>query len=235
MKRTLMTVLTVLAGVLVVAGSVLFFGMGAQQPTALAATVVGTKSTDSGEVPHATLELSIYPNQSDAVPPPAVDDPTAQVASASQQWPFYTPSTNIEVPAHSLVTVTIHQYDTGGQIYNPFLATVQGTVDGTADYDGESKDKTDPNTVAHTFTIHQYPESTQPDLFVNVPVPANSANAPADANGYPKHPKEITFSFMTGDAGEYIWNCEFPCGSGYVEFGGPMQQRGWMSGTLTVV
>lgn len=235
MSRAIGTVISVLVGAVVVAATVLLFGVGARQPTALAATVTGTSTTPQGEVPHAELELSIYPNQSDAVPPPAVTDPVAQSGSESQQWPFYTPSTNLEVPAHSMVTVTIHQYDTGGQIYNPFLAKVSGTVDGTATYDGKKAASIDPNNVGHTFTIHQYPEESQPNLYVNVPVPANSANAPADANGYPKDPKEITFSFMTGDPGEYVWNCEFPCGTGYVEFGGPMQQRGWMSGTLTVV
>jgi hypothetical protein len=235
MKRALLTVVSVLIGAGVVAASVLVAGIGAHEPSALAATVVGTTKTPAGEVPHAELELSIYPNQSEAVPPPAVTGPVAQSASESQQWPFYTPSTNLEVPANTLVTVTIHQYDTGGQIYNPFLAKVSGTVDGTALYDGKKESSIDPNNVGHTFTIHQYPEETQPNLYVNVPVPANSPNAPADANGYPKKPKEITFSFMTGGPGKYIWNCEFPCGTGYVEFGGPMQQRGWMSGTLTVV
>lgn len=229
-----MTLVSVLVGVLVVGGSVALFSAGAQQPEPLTAKVVGTAKTPQGELPHAELDLSIYPNSSAAVPPPAVDDAFAQAESESQQWPYYTPSSNLVLPANSLVTIRITQYDTGGQIYNPYLADVVGTVDGTATYDGKAEERIDPNNVAHTFTIHQYPEDDQPYLFVNVPVPANSANAPADANGYPKKPHVIEFSFITGDPGEYIWNCEFPCGTGYVEFGGPMQQRGWMSGTVTV-
>jgi hypothetical protein len=88
--------------------------------------------------------------------------------------------------------------------------------------------------VAHTFTIHQYPESDQPYWFVSVPLPAQADNAKPLANGYPA-PIDVTFSFMTGAPGKYVWNCEFPCGTGYVEFGGPMSQRGFMSGTVTVV
>ena len=235
MKRALMTLLSVLVGVLVVGGSVALFSAGAQQPEPLTAKVVGTAKTPQGELPHAELDLSIYPNSSASVPPPAVDDSFAQSQSESQQWPFYTPSSNLVLPANSLVTIRITQYDSGGQIYNPYLADVVGTVGGTANYDGKDETGIDPNNVAHTFTIHQYPESDQPYLFVNVPVPANGANAPTDAAGYPKDPHVIEFSFITGDAGEYIWNCEFPCGTGYVEFGGPMQQRGWMSGTVSVV
>ncbi len=235
MKRALMTLLSVLIGVLVVGGSVALFSAGAQQPEPLTAKVVGTAKTPQGELPHAELDLSIYPNSSASVPPPAVDDSFAQSQSESQQWPFYTPSSNLVLPANSLVTIRITQYDSGGQIYNPYLADVVGTVGGTANYDGKDETGIDPNNVAHTFTIHQYPESDQPYLFVNVPVPANGANAPTDAAGYPKDPHVIEFSFITGDAGEYIWNCEFPCGTGYVEFGGPMQQRGWMSGTVSVV
>ncbi len=235
MKRALFTVLSVVIGVLVVGGSVALFSAGAQEPDPIAAKVVGKAKTPQGELPHAELDLSIYPNSSPAVPPPAVSDRLAQSESESQQWPFYTPSTNLELPAHSLVTIRITQYDSGGQIYNPYLAKVVGTVDGSATYDGEKKTGIDPNTVGHTFTIHQFPESTQPYLYVNIPVPMNGANAPTDANGYPKDPHVIEFSFITGEPGQYIWNCEFPCGTGYVFFGGPMQQRGWMSGTVTVV
>ena len=61
-KRAALTVVTVLIGVLVVAGSVLFLGKNQQEPAVLAATVIGTASTPQGELPHATVELSIYPD-----------------------------------------------------------------------------------------------------------------------------------------------------------------------------
>lgn len=234
MKRLLLTVVTVLIGAAVVGGAVWYASLGGDLPPTLSAKPAGTMKTPNGTKPHATLELSIFPNSSSTQPGPEIDNPLAQDLSNNQGWPFYSPSTNLELPANSVVTVTLHQFDTGGQIYNPWLAKVTGTVDGTATYDGEKKDGIDPNNVAHTFTIHQYPESTQPYFFVSVPMPAQSQNAKNLPNGYPK-PIDVTFTFETGAPGEYVWNCEFPCGNGYVEFGGPMSQRGWMSGTVKVV
>lgn len=234
MKRALLALVTVLLGTAVVAGTAVLVSARGAEPASIAAKVSGTAHTPQGDLPHATLDLSIYPNSSSSQPGPSIpDNVTAQVA-ASQGWPFYSPSTSIQLPAHALVTITIHQYDTGGQIYNPWLAKVTGTVDGTADFAGKSATSIDPNNVAHTFTIHQYPEGGQPYFFVSVPLPAQADDAKNEANGYPA-PIDVTFSFITGAPGHYVWNCEFPCGSGYVEFGGPMSQRGFMSGTVEVV
>ena len=48
-------------------------------------------------------------------------------------------------------------------------------------------------------------------------------------------PHVITFSFITAGPGEYVWQCEYPCGDGtYAKFGGPMSTQGYMSGTLIV-
>lgn len=234
MKRGLLALLTVLIGAAVVVGTAALVHRRGSEPPTLTATPAGSAQTPVGQLNHATLDLSIYPNSSSSQPGPEIPAGETALVASSQGWPFYSPSTTLELPAHSLITVTIHQYDTGGQIYNPWLASVSGTVDGKADYAGKSLSKIDPNNVAHTFTIHQYPEKTSPYLFVSVPVPAQSSKAPNEANGYPA-PIDVTFSFITGDSGEYVWNCEFPCGSGYVEFGGPMSQRGFMSGKVKVV
>lgn len=231
MKRLLLTLVTVLIGVVLVGGSVLALGKGQEQPATIAATVSGTAPTPQGDLPHATLELSIYPQEGPGNPAPGAGIGTQY---AVEQWPFYSPSTALQVPANSVVTVTIHQYDSMSPVYNDFFAQVHGTLDGVATYNGEAKTAIDPAQVAHTFTIHQYSESTQPNLFVSVPMLGVPNNAPNEANGYPK-PIDITFSFVTGDPGEYVWNCEDPCGDGYVQFGGPMSQRGFMSGTVTVV
>lgn len=231
MKRALLTILTVLAGVVVVAGSVFALGKQQSEPATIAAVVSGTAPTPLGDLPHATLELSIYPQEGPGNPAP---EPGLVPQSASSTWPFYSPSTSIQLPANSLVTITVHQYDSASTVYNPYLAQVHGTLDGTASFAGEAKTGIDPKAVAHTFTIHQFPESSQPNLYVSVPMLAVANNAPNEANGYPK-PIDVTFSFVTGAPGQYVWNCEDPCGSGYVSFGGPMSQRGFMSGTVTVV
>jgi hypothetical protein len=236
-KRALLTVVTVFIGVLVVAGSVLFLGKKQTEPAVLAATIIGTASTPQGELPHATVELSIYPNPSSSVPGPVpvgsrIVDPRS--ADAPSGWPFYWPSTTLQLPANSLVTITVHQYDGSTTVWNNYFAKVHGTVDGTAIYNGKAQKEIEPDNVAHTFTIHQFAETTQDGLFVSVPMLAVPSNAKNEANGYPK-PQDITFSFITGGPGEYVWNCEDPCGNGYVDFGGVMSERGWMSGTVTVV
>ena len=231
MKRAFFAVVTVLIGAAVVAGSVLLLGNAQAEPAVLVATVVGTAKTDKGEVPHATVALSIYPQRSASVPGP---EHGPGVGIESTDWPFYWPSTTIQLPANSLITMTVLQYDGSTTVWNDYFAEVHGTVDGTAVYNGKVQDRIEADNVAHTFTLHTYSESTQPELFVSVPMLAVANNAKNEANGYPK-PQEITFSFMTGDPGEYIWNCEDPCGNGYVDFGGVMSERGWMSGTVTVV
>lgn len=231
MRRALFGILTVLIGVFVVAGSVLVLGKSQSQPATLKATPAGTMQTPQGELPHATIELSIYPQSS-----PAVPGPTSGVNRfiENEGWPFYWPSTTLELPAHSVITMTVYQYDGSTTVWNPFFAKVHGTIDGTATFNGTAQKEIEPANVAHTFTIHQYPESTQPNFFVSVPMLAVPNNATNEADGYPKA-QVITFSFITGAPGEYVWNCEDPCGSGYVDFGGVMSERGWMSGTVTVV
>ncbi|MFA7323007.1 MAG: hypothetical protein WC005_01485 [Candidatus Nanopelagicales bacterium] len=231
MKRLLFTVLTVLIGAGIVAGSVWLLMDRQAAPATLKAKIVGTAATPQGNLPHATLDLSIYPQSSASVPGP---DTGVNAVIDKFGWPFYWPSTSLELPAHSLVTITVHQYDGASTVWNPYFAKVHGTVGGTASFNGKTKTEIDPANVAHTFTIHQYPQSTQPYFFVSVPMLAVADNAKNEANGYPKA-EVMEFSFITGAPGDYIWNCEDPCGSGYVDFGAVMSERGWMSGTVTVV
>lgn len=231
-KRFLVALVSVLIGAGVVAGVAYFAHATSGEPPLLVAEPAGTVDTPEGPVNAANLELYVYPNNSDAVPGPTEG---VNALYASQGWPFYWPSTTLQVPANSLVTVTIYQYDSGGRVFNPFWAKVHGTVDGTMTVNGKTVTEVDPTKVAHTFTVHQYPESGQPYLFVSVPLPDLGANAVGNADPYVDTPKEVTFTFRTGAPGTYVWNCEFPCGDQYQEFGGPMQQRGWMSGTLEVV
>lgn len=231
MKRAFFALLTVLIGVLVVGGSVVLLNRYQAEPAVLVAKPAGTIMTDKGSMPHATVDLEIYPNNSSAVPGPTGG---TYATVENDGWPFYWPSTTLQLPAHTVVTITIKQYDGATTPWNPYWAEVHGTIDGTAKYNGEQKTGIEPANVAHTFTIHQYPESTQEYFFVSVPMLAVPNNAKNEANGYPK-PQEITFSFLTPGPGEYIWNCEDPCGNGYQDFGGPMSERGFMAGTIKVV
>jgi len=217
-------VLTVLIGTAVVAVAAIVLGVASSPPSQLRATTHGQVSTPSGTLVRASLDLSTYPD--------SLAGEHGSGGGAHPGWVSYGPTTNLRVPAHALVTVTIRQYDSGGTITNPVFASVQGTVDGTEQINGRTVSGIDPNTVAHTFTIHGL-VTNQPWLFVSVPLPEVPPNAPNLANGYPA-PMVVTFQFVTGSPGHYVWQCEYPCGTSYVNFGGPMSTEGYMTGTLTV-
>ncbi len=227
LRRTVAGIAATVGGGLVVLG-LTGFALSSRGPNSseLDAKVVGTAYTPQGTLPHATLELATYPD--------SMAGEHGASGGAHPDWVSYGPSTNLHVPAHSLVTVTIRQYDTGGSITNAYFAKAHGTTDGTMTVDGKTETGTDPEAVGHTWTLHAAPGNQDP-LFVSVPLPAVADDAPtAKDSDYPA-PHVVTFSFITGGPGQYVWNCEFPCGDGYyAKFGGPMSTQGYMSGTLTV-
>ena len=215
----------VAAGVLVVVLAGTALARAGTTPGLLNATIKGTAQTPVGVLPHAFMELATYPDSLAGEHGPG--------GGSQPDWVSYGPTTNLSVPAHSLVTITIKQYDSGGTITNPYFATVHGTVDGTETVNGKTVTDVNSDAVGHTFTVHALPTNQDP-LFVSVPLPALPDNAkPASGSNYP-NPNVVTFSFVTGGPGNYVWNCEYPCGDGYVSFGGAMSTRGYMSGTLTV-
>jgi hypothetical protein len=136
-----------------------------------------------------------------------------------KNWPAYAPST-IVVPAHSLVTVTIRNYDLGDTPLfkgSPFN-TVQGVVGDVAYADGHAYAALAPEKVAHTFTV--------PQLHISVPVPGDTMTG--------KPYVQVSFTFRTGAAGSYYFQCFDPCGTGSNGFEGPMLTKGYMVGTLMV-
>ena len=136
-----------------------------------------------------------------------------------KDWPAYAPST-VVVPAHSLVTITIRNYDLGDTSLpkgSPFT-TVQGMVGGVAYADGHAYSALAPEKVSHTFTL--------PQLNLNVPVPGDTTTG--------KPYVEVSFTFRTGAAGSYYFRCFDPCGTGSIGWQGPMLTRGYMFGTLIV-
>ena len=136
-----------------------------------------------------------------------------------QDWPAFVPST-VVVPAHSLVTVTIRNYDLGDTSLpkgSPFT-TVQGMVGGVAYVDGHAYSALAPEKVAPTFTV--------PQLNLNVPVPGDTTTG--------KPYVEVSFTFRTGAAGSYCFRCFDPCGTGAIVWQGPMVTGRYMFGTLTV-
>jgi len=227
-KTVVSAIGTVLVGVVVVGAAGLVLHSAPKTPPTLAATVTGSSSSIPGVTKTATLDLSAFPDSSEIKWRRSNNG-----NGPHEDWVSYGPTTNLEIPAHTLVTVTIKQYDSGEAIPNPFLAEVHGTVGGTATVDGKVVTKIDPEKVGHTFTIHNFPSSDQDPLFVSVPLPA--VDAPDEEISSTGKYRTVTFQFVTGGAGTYAWNCEFPCGSNYAGFGGAMSTFGYMSGTLKVV
>jgi hypothetical protein len=141
-------------------------------------------------------------------------------------------STNLEVPANSLVRVTIHQYDSATGLRNPFFARPQGTTGNVIQVDGKTVDVIDPDSTSHTFAI--------PQLGIFVPLPGVADNAKNQCDAAPctsaQAHRTITFTFRTGKRGRYRWQCFVPCAAGFLTgFGGPMQRFGYMDGYLNVV
>ncbi len=230
MKRALGGALTVVLAVGVVGGigTLLHRGSVDQGPV-LVATDAGTVQTPRGTMHHATIEVGVYP---DAV--------SAKVKGGENgQFPWYVtygPSSQLVLPAHSYITMTIKSYDSGEQLNNAFFGKVIGTADGTMTVNGQQMSSLAADQVEHTFTLHSLITNQDP-LFVNVPLQRQTDEVmnKFDSTGVLPKPIVTTFSFYTGGPGEYVFNCEYPCGDGtYRKFGAAMGQYGYMSGKVTV-
>jgi hypothetical protein len=150
----------------------------------------------------------------------ALDIMPVKPGGPAQNYAAYTPSTVLRVPAQSLVTFTIRNFDLDTvtlQGASP-AAHVQGTEGGVAYADGRAYSALDQTGIAHTFTV--------PALHLNVPIPGHAASG--------KSYVTVTFRIHTGKAGTYDWRCFAPCGDGPEGQAGPMADDRYMRGTLFV-
>jgi len=218
-------VITIVLGFGLIAAA--WLGLSSQKalgytPDVLRATKTGPNS--------ATLSIATYPDSQVC---------HADAGEPQIEWVTYCPTTTFEVPANSIVTVVIKNYDSATPLHNDFFRQVGGTLGGIATLNGKPFSQVDASSVSHTFTIQSKPGAAYP-LFVSVPVVGVADDAPTDPNtGYPTTPNVISFQFQTGPAGEtYIFKCYDPCGNGLQGdqhgFAGPMATIGYMAGTMTV-
>jgi hypothetical protein len=224
----------VLMGVAVVSTvGVVLHAISADPQKKLYATVNGTVATPQGVLKHAFISVGVYPDS-------VLSKSHGADGGSHPGWPSYGPATHLVIPAHSYVTMTLMVYDSGEQLNHAYFGKVVGTVDGTMTVDGNRVASILPTEVEHTFTLHGLPTSTQDPLFVNVPLPRVSTDdksnfVPTKDAGTNFKGHTVTFSFITGSKGSYVWNCEYPCGDGtYAKFGAVMGQLGYMSGKVTV-
>jgi uncharacterized protein YaiE (UPF0345 family) len=197
-----------------------FVVRGPESLTASPATV----AQGSTPAQNPFIHLEVVASVDSAITFPRPDDP-------HPTWVSYLPTTILKVPANSTITMQIDQEDTPSGLRNPYWGTAQGIVGGTFHMtyfddngnpqEGDFSALDNPANAAHTFAI--------PDLGVFVPLEGLNAAAPAGSMNV------ITFSFKTGKAGLYHWQCFVPCGAGTIYGnGGPMQTLGYMAGFLIV-
>jgi hypothetical protein len=244
----------VIAAAVIVGVGTFFWSQTYKSPSGLdVATPVGTATVEGVTMPHVTLTFQTYPDASGVIPAGLPHSGAAIHPNGNPTWPSYGPTNQFQVPAHALVTVSIRQYDSGGSLNDPWFAAVRGTVGGTAVINGKAVRSINPNDVGHTFTVRGAP-GVDPNFFLSVPLPLagglNETNN-EDYGPYCESPQYVSesssvrynspcyntiqFSFVSGSAGVYAWNCEFPCGVSLAGFGGPMSTYGYMSGFIHVV
>ena len=217
---------TVVLGMAVIAGIGTYVAAAKNDSRVLAATAAGTMVTPQGTLPHYTLDISSYPD--------SMFGGFGKNGGAHPDWVSYGPVTNFQVPAHSAVTITVTNYDGGETLNNDFFGKIRGTIDGSATLNGKRITSVAPDHVGHTFTVHGL-SGQQSEFFFSVPMQA-VAEEDMPEEGYTKAPNVTVFTVITGDAGEYVWNCEYPCGDGTIaKFGNAMSSMGYMSGHFNVV
>ena len=140
--------------------------------------------------------------------------------------------TTYEVPANSIVRVTIFQFDSPSGLRNPFISQVSGTVGGVMSLDGKITRAIPPEEASHAFAM--------PQLNLSVPLAgveegAKNACEQAPCSLANAH-HTISFLWHTPAKGLYRWQCFVPCAAGFIQgFGGPMQTVGYMGGFVKVV
>lgn len=238
MGKYLGALITVVLGAAVVIGLIVTLGAYSTQPAVKKAVAAPAVSSTGNYTKTASINLQTLPASGYTDPEwlqkHGADTGPIPPAAPHQDWVMYWPTTQLVVPAHALVTVKIINWDSKSPLLNPFYAIPQGIYGNSLAVDGKTKTQIDPADVSHTFTIHTIPDKQQSYLYVSVPITGVPDDAKTDDAGFPLTPVVTTFQFVTGGPGEYIWQCVDPCGTAYNSFGGPMQTRGWMSGTVIV-
>jgi hypothetical protein len=225
-KRIIAAFGTVILGASVIAGIGTYVASAKNDSRIMQATAAGTMQTPVGTLPHYTLSLSTYPD--------SMAGTHGRDGGAHPDYVTYGPITNFEVPAHSAITITVTNYDSGASLNNDYFRVVRGTIDGTATLNGQTIHSISTDEVGHTFTVHGMSNENS-EFFFSVPMKA-VADSDVPDTGYTSKPNVTTFTVVTGNAGEYIWNCEYPCGDGSIaRFGKAMSTMGYMSGHFNVV
>ena len=151
------------------------------------------------------------------------------VNSGLTQWRH---DTTYIMPAHSVVHITIYQFDTPTGLRNGFISQATGTIGNTFLLNGKTTQAINPDDASHIFAI--------PEMGVSVPLKGADPNAKNLCSNAPCSLSDahqtISFAIRTPGPGLYRWQCYVPCGAGFIQgLGGPMQTVGYMDGFIKVV
>ncbi len=146
---------------------------------------------------------------------------------------YLLPATNISLPSHTLIALTVISYDTPTPGTPTTYSNVTGTVGNVITFiNGTSATGMMVNAsssmqmmgnweanvssipageIAHTITITQ--------IGLNIPI----------EGGFTEIAK-----FYVNSTGSYTWQCMSPCGTGSSGWGGAMATPGWMTGTFYI-
>ena len=211
--------LAIVAGVVIVAVAIgLYVNKLVRSPTPIAAAQTGPAQ--------AELTLGTTPAVGKLGGNPSW---VSYLVREGNQWKH---TTTVVVPSHSLVKITVLNFDGASGLRNAFLSQVQGTIGGTMQLNGKTVKNISPDDASHTFTV--------PQMGIVVPIKGVADDAP---NQCPEMPcsldqahNTVTFMIRTGNSGWIRWQCFVPCAAGFINgFGGPMQTIGYMDGFLHVV
>jgi hypothetical protein len=197
-----------------------------------ALTVIGASAVlMGGGLAYATMRSDRVVASAAAAAPAAAPAPAtathlyltiATPKMLGNEMPAYMPA-NFSVPADSDVVVTITNFDdatalaagteqfaTATGIKGALSVQAMDPTNPNAVTTAASLMSMDPATVSHTLTVAK--------LGLNVPIAPKSVT---------------TFTFHSGAAGTYAWQCMDPCGSDPSGWGGAMATAGYMKGGLT--
>ncbi len=128
--------------------------------------------------------------------------------------PAYSPAF-FRLPAHATIRMTVRSFDDGAAP-TPGYTAIRGTIGNAILVNGRTVHQVAASDIAHTFTVAA--------LGLSVPIPAAPRGRAVT----------VTFTFHTGAAGTYTWQCYAQCGNGPSGWGFPMTTKGMMTGTVTV-
>jgi hypothetical protein len=156
---------------------------------------------------------------------------TYMVQAPNGQWLH---DTTWQLPAHTRINMTVHQFDSGSPLRNQQWGRIQGVIGGVEILNGKPIHVYDSNTgngVGHTFAV--------PELGIAVPLVGVNPNATNVCSMAPCGSGSVSniikFSFVTPGPGDYRWQCFVPCALGYLfGNGGAMSNSNYMGGFLDV-